>query len=240
MNIKWFIKRHILREKSMSQKCEEYLNNLRRKGVKIGKGTIVNDYRDILIDFSRPELVEIGEHVFLHTGTKILTHDWAGWCFVDSDKEFFPSHGRVKLGNNIWLGENVTICKGVTIGDNCIIGIGSIVTKSIPFNSVAVGVPAKVVGTYQDYLAKRSKLYVEEAVEYANAIFDSGRVPKVEDFYDDYPCFVDGTNYKSYRYPYGNIFTPPQFDYWIKNHRKVFDGFDDFISYVKQKRNEKR
>lgn len=239
MNVKWFIKRHIFREKSMSQRNEEYLENLRQKGIRIGKGTIVNDYRDILIDFTRPELVEIGEHVFLHTGTKILTHDWAGWCFVDSNKEFYPSHGRVKLGNNIWLGENVTICKGVTIGDNCIIGIGSIVTKSIPSNSVAVGVPAKVVGTYQEYMKKRSKLYVEEAIEYANAIFDSGRTPQVDDFYDDYPCFVDSDNYKNYNYPYARIFTPPQFEYWLKNHHKVFDGFDDFISYVKQKRNEK-
>ena len=82
MNIKWLIKKHFLRQKSMGQKCTEYLDDLRRKGVKIGKGTIVNDYRDILIDYSRPELVEIGEHVFLHSGTKILTHDWASWCFV--------------------------------------------------------------------------------------------------------------------------------------------------------------
>ena len=49
MNIKWFIKKHFLRQKSMGQKCTEYLDDLRRKGVKIGKGTIVNDYRDILI-----------------------------------------------------------------------------------------------------------------------------------------------------------------------------------------------
>ena len=40
---------------------------------------------------------------------------------------------------------NCTVLKGVTIGDNCIIGIGSIVTKDIPANSVAIGNPAKVV-----------------------------------------------------------------------------------------------
>lgn len=240
MNIKWLIKKHVFRQKSMAQKCSEYIETLRRKGVKIGEGTIVNDYRDILIDYSRPELVEIGKHVFLHSGTKILTHDWASWCFVESDDKFYPSHAKVTLGNNIWLGENVTICKGVSIGDNCIIGIGSIVTKPIPSGSVAVGVPAKVVGTYQDYMKKRSKLYVDEAIEYANAILDSGREPLVEDFYDDYPCFVDRTNYKEYNYPYDRVFAPPSFDSWLKTHNKVFDGFDEFISYVKQRRNEKR
>lgn len=55
------------------------------------------------------------------------------------------------------MGENVTILKGVTIGDNVIIGIGSIVNKDIPSNSIAVGVPAKVIGSYDDYYAKRKK-----------------------------------------------------------------------------------
>lgn len=115
------------------------------------------DPKKIQIDISRPELLEIGENVFLHRGTIILTHDWASWCFVNSHNDFLPSHGKVKIGNNVWLGENVTILKGVTIGDNVIIGIGSVVTKDIPSNSVAVGIPAKVVGSYEEYYKKEEK-----------------------------------------------------------------------------------
>lgn len=50
---------------------------------------------------------------------------------------------------------NCTVLKGVTIGDNCIIGIGSIVTKDIPANSVAIGNPAKVVCSLDEYFEKR-------------------------------------------------------------------------------------
>ena len=51
----------------------------------------------------------------------------------------------VVIGDNVWIGGNVTILPGVSIGDNSVIGAGSIVVKSIPKNSVAVGNPCKVV-----------------------------------------------------------------------------------------------
>lgn len=97
---------------------ERLLKYFKNRGVKIGDGTFILDPKHIQIDISRPELLEIGSNVFLHRGTIILTHDWASWCFVNSHNEFLPSHGKVKIGNNVWLGENVTILKGVTIGDN--------------------------------------------------------------------------------------------------------------------------
>lgn len=49
------------------------------------------------------------------------------------------------VGNNVWIGANVTVVPGVTIGDNCVIGAGSVVTKDIPDNTVAVGNPCKVI-----------------------------------------------------------------------------------------------
>ena len=55
------------------------------------------------------------------------------------------SKGPVEIGKNVWIGENICILPDVTIGDNCIIGAGSIVTRSIPENSIAVGNPARVV-----------------------------------------------------------------------------------------------
>lgn len=215
---------------------QRLLNYYRLMGVKIGEGTVIFDPRKIEIDCTRPELLEIGRHVFLHAGTTILTHDWASWCFVDSDAEFYPAHGKVKIGNNVWLGRDVTICKGVTIGDNCIIGTKSVVTKSIPSGSIAVGIPAHVIGSYESYLRKRSLKYVDEAVEYAQNIINSGREPQIEDFSDDYPCFVDGSNYQKYDYPYSVIFNDEQFEHWKKCHKKVFNDFEDFINYVKSKK----
>ena len=51
----------------------------------------------------------------------------------------------VKIGNNVWIGGSVTILPGVTIGDNVTIGAGSVVTKDIPSNVVAVGNPCRVI-----------------------------------------------------------------------------------------------
>ncbi|MDO5832246.1 MAG: DapH/DapD/GlmU-related protein [Methanobrevibacter sp.] len=45
----------------------------------------------------------------------------------------------------MWLGANVTILPGVTIGNNVVVGAGAVVTKDIPDNSLALGVPAKVI-----------------------------------------------------------------------------------------------
>lgn len=215
--------------KTSSKRLLRYYRN---RGVKIGNGTFILDHKHIQIDISRPELLEIGENVFLHRGTIILTHDWASWCFVNSHNEFLPSHGRVRIGNNVWLGENVTILKGVTIGDNVIIGIGSVVTKDIPSGSVAVGVPAKVVSSYDDYYRKRTEEYVNECIDYARAIIERGRKPEIKDFYDDYPCFIDGSCYQDYDYPYYNIFSTIAFEQWKKNHKSRFRGFDDFIGHV--------
>lgn len=51
----------------------------------------------------------------------------------------------VTIGNNVWIGGSVTILPGVTIGDNVTIGAGSVVTRDIPSNTVAVGNPCEVV-----------------------------------------------------------------------------------------------
>ena len=54
----------------------------------------------------------------------------------------------INIGDGCWLGEKVCVLPGVTIGKKCIIGAGSIVTKSIPDFSIAVGNPAKVIKKY--------------------------------------------------------------------------------------------
>ena len=53
----------------------------------------------------------------------------------------------ITIGRDVWIGNNVTILDGVDVGDSAVIGAGSVVTKSIPPRSVAVGVPARVIRT---------------------------------------------------------------------------------------------
>lgn len=58
---------------------------------------------------------------------------------------------KIIIENNVWLGSNVTVLPGVTIGKNSVIGAGAVVTKNIPENVLAMGVPCRVVREIGDY-----------------------------------------------------------------------------------------
>ena len=72
-------------------------------------------------------------------------------CFIGPNVSIYNSRREwampVTIGHNVWIGGSVTILPGVTIGDNVTIGAGSVVTRDIPSNSIAVGNPCKVVKT---------------------------------------------------------------------------------------------
>ena len=54
-------------------------------------------------------------------------------------------HKEVKIGNNVWIGERSMILKGVEIGDGAVVAGASVVTKSVPANTVVAGNPAKII-----------------------------------------------------------------------------------------------
>ncbi len=76
-------------------------------------------------------------------------------CLMDNDYHSVedrnkPGESRpIVLGRNVWLGVRVIVLKGVTIGENAVIGAGSVVTKDIPADCVAAGVPARVIRTFE-------------------------------------------------------------------------------------------
>ena len=107
--------------------------------------------------------IRIGDNVRLASHVLLVTHDVS--CFVLNNlglktkdgKKFEEKIGCIDIGNNVFVGTNTTILYDVKIGNNVIIGAGSVVNRDIPDNSVAVGVPAKVIGTFDDFVEKRSK-----------------------------------------------------------------------------------
>lgn len=87
--------------------------------------------------------VSFGDHVFIAPNC----------CFTTAEHAIDPEMRKagvevakpIKVGNNVWIGAGCIILAGVEIGDNTVIGAGSVVTKSIPGNVVAVGVPCRVL-----------------------------------------------------------------------------------------------
>lgn len=67
------------------------------------------------------------------------------------------SKGPVVIEDNVWIGDKATILPGVTVGKNSIIGANSVVTKSVPANSVVVGNPAKIVSINTAYLGNQKQ-----------------------------------------------------------------------------------
>lgn len=97
-------------------------------------------------------LVTIGDDVMFGPNCTLVTpshpllaSERAG--MTDREGRTFPPCRAlpITIGSRVWLGASVTVCGGVTIGDGCVIGAGSVVTRDIPANSVAAGVPCRVL-----------------------------------------------------------------------------------------------
>lgn len=212
-----------------------YVKYLRRKGVQVGDGCIFRNRDTIRVDITRPSLVTIGNNVDFNRNFQLLTHDYATGVFLRKYDDFVNSSGAVVIGNNIVFGTDVVVLKGVEIGDNCIIGAGSIVSKSIPANSVAIGRPAKVVCSVDDFYERRKRESINEAFEYANSIIQRfHREPYYEEFYEEFPLFVDSRNIVKYpKLPIARQLGD-SYEAWLKTHKAVFSDFNEFLEAAKR------
>lgn len=111
--------------------------------VTFGEGCMINSF----CRFFGHGGIEVGNRSQFGPGVTITTtaHDYG--------KEEYPeTFKKVTIGSRVWIGANVTILPGVTIGDNTVVGAGSVVTKDLPPNSVALGIPARVTKTLESPL----------------------------------------------------------------------------------------
>lgn len=109
------------------------------KNIHIGSNFTAN-FNLTILDIKE---VYIGDNVMIGPNTTITT---VGHPLSPKDRRAHLAQGsEIRIGNDVWLGANVTILPGVTIGDNVVVGAGAVVTKDIPPNSLALGVPARVV-----------------------------------------------------------------------------------------------
>jgi maltose O-acetyltransferase len=90
--------------------------------------------------------VSIGDDVVMGPDVVIMTvgHEYKS-VDIPVNQQGATVRKPVSIGRDVWIGTRVIILPGVHIGDGCVIGAGSVVTKSLPPMSVAVGIPAKVI-----------------------------------------------------------------------------------------------
>ncbi len=130
------------------------LSSYLKAGLKLGRDVRVIGKPDF---GSEPYLIEIGDHVTIASQVSFVTHDGATWVFRHRP-EFagLQRFGRIRVGNNCFIGERAIIMPGVAVGDNCVIGAASVVTRSVPDNSIVAGVPARYICSYEDYVERVS------------------------------------------------------------------------------------
>lgn len=139
------------------------LSNRGHGSIEIGDNTKIEHF--VLLETRRGGFIKIGADsavnafsviygaggVTIGNNTRIACHTIiiaSNHNFDDITKNIYEqgvSKKGIVIGNDVWIGAGVRILDGVHIGDHSVIGAGSVVTKSIPENSVAVGVPARVM-----------------------------------------------------------------------------------------------
>jgi acetyltransferase-like isoleucine patch superfamily enzyme len=113
--------------------------------ITIGNHCCIGEYNHI----TACNKITIGDGLL--TGRYVIISDNSHGGFSEEEASIEPIHrelkskGEVVIGNNVWLGDKVAILSGVHIGNNVIVAANAVVTKDLPDNSMAAGVPAKVV-----------------------------------------------------------------------------------------------
>lgn len=113
--------------------------------VHFGKGVYAN-FNLTLVDDTH---IYVGDHTMFGPNVTVAT---AGHPILpELRQQGYQYNAPIHIGKNCWIGAGVVILPGVTIGDNVVIGAGSIVTKDLPDNVVAVGNPCKILREVNDH-----------------------------------------------------------------------------------------
>ena len=134
--IKWFALRSLVNDTYAT----------RALGVTVGEGCRIYTY----LFGTEPWLVTIGNRVTVTAGCEFITHDGSTWLLRDEKGRRYR-YAPIEVGDDVFIGLKTLVLPGVRIGNRCIIGAGSVVNRSIPSGSIAAGVPARIIGSFDEY-----------------------------------------------------------------------------------------
>lgn len=109
---------------------------------------------------AEPYLVKIHNNVRIAANAHLITHDIIDGMLIETpkykDKGPFRFHmGTIEIFDNCMIGSHAILLPNVKIGPNAIVAAGAVVTKDVPEGAIVGGNPAKVIGSFDDYVMKR-------------------------------------------------------------------------------------
>ncbi len=135
------------RSKIYRARAQRRLAMLRSRGMHIGKDVLLPP--STAIDAAHCYLIHIGDHCGFGDGCMLLAHDAQYDEFLDAARI-----GRIVIHESSHIGARSIVLAGVEIGPRTIVGAGSVVTRSLPRETVCVGSPARVIMTLEEYLER--------------------------------------------------------------------------------------
>lgn len=164
---------------------------LKRAGLRVGEGTALP--ATLWIDSSCPYAIEIGRHVGIGPDVLILAHD-AQMRRTLGVTRVAP----VRIGDGCRIGARTVILPGVEIGAGTIVFAGSVVSRSLPADSVCGGSPARPINSIPQYLAShREQLAVAPSfayAEYGKHGWSNSRVRELQQALDKGPIYLIGAD----------------------------------------------
>lgn len=153
---------------------EQWLEDHIKAGLKIGVGCDINP--GLIVDHSHCWLIEIGNYVTLAPQVYLLAHDASIHRSLHYSKI-----GKVILKDYCFVGARSIIMPGVTIGEKAIVAAGSVVTKSVPNNTVVGGNPAKFIMKTDELIVKHQE-QMKFAKKYDKTwLINNGITPEMKD-----------------------------------------------------------
>ncbi|MEE9409166.1 MAG: acetyltransferase [Polaribacter sp.] len=141
-------------------RIDAYNVNDNKVVINIGNNVQINDY----VHIGAVDSISIGDNVLIASKVFITDHNHGNYSGKNQDSpdsipQERPIYSKgIIIEKNVWLGEFVSVLPGVTIGEGSIIGTMSVVNKSIPPFSIAVGSPAKVIKQFNHTQKKWIKI----------------------------------------------------------------------------------
>ena len=127
-----------------------YLKRLIKRGLTIGENFQME--KGCNIDANFPWLIKIGNNVTMASWVYLSAHDGAAQKHIGYSKV-----GKIIIGDNVFIGARTIVLPNVTVGNNSVIGANSVVTRDIPDNVIATGLPARVIMDLDSYKEKLIK-----------------------------------------------------------------------------------